>query len=212
MTQCPTNDLIEQPNINKITRRNAGQKPHKEKRPLFVVPSTAFRGVNKGSVIPVANNGQDEAVKLKQHYFADYDNIEFRHYPDYRNGFLQRPLAATCLFLVSAKPCRFKNTSMRKLGRRLQGENSTIFLEKESLLIWMHILPPLKHLRMGYSILKSAGIIPEEMELLKEIEGLKKSLDSSTTPIERKALRQQLSEKLTNINMRIEHNRKARQA
>ena len=35
-----------------------------------------------------------------------------------------------------------------------------------------------EHLRMGYSILKSAGIIPGELELLKQIEGLKKSLDS----------------------------------
>jgi hypothetical protein len=67
-----------------------------------------------------------------------------------------------------------------------------------------------EHLRMGYSILKSADIIPEEMELLREIEGLKKSLDSSTAPIEKKALQQQLSEKLTNLNMRLEHNRKKR--
>jgi hypothetical protein len=36
-----------------------------------------------------------------------------------------------------------------------------------------------EHLRMGYSILKSADILPEEMELLKQIEGLKKSLDSN---------------------------------
>jgi len=68
-----------------------------------------------------------------------------------------------------------------------------------------------EHLRMGYSILKSADIIPEEIELLRQIEGLKKSLDSSTTPMEQKALRQQLSEKLTNLNMRMEHNRKVRQ-
>jgi hypothetical protein len=67
-----------------------------------------------------------------------------------------------------------------------------------------------EHLRMAYSVLKSADIIPEEMELLREIEGLKKSLDSSTTLTEKKALRQQLSEKLTNLNMRLEHNRKAR--
>jgi hypothetical protein len=67
-----------------------------------------------------------------------------------------------------------------------------------------------ENLRMGYSILKSADIIPEEMELLRQIEGLKKSLDSSTTPMEQKALRQQLSEKLTNLNMRMEHNRKTR--
>jgi len=67
-----------------------------------------------------------------------------------------------------------------------------------------------EHLRMAYSILKSADIIPEEIELLREIEALKRSLDSSTTPMEKKALRQQLSEKLTNFNMRMEHNRKAR--
>ena len=67
-----------------------------------------------------------------------------------------------------------------------------------------------EHLRMGYSVLKSADIIPEEMELLREIEGLKKSLDSCTNQAEKKALRQQLSEKVTNLNMRLEHNRKAR--
>jgi Domain of unknown function (DUF1992) len=65
-----------------------------------------------------------------------------------------------------------------------------------------------EHLRMGYSILKSADIIPEEMELLRQIESLKKSLESSTTQIEKKVLRQQLSEKLTSFNVRIEHNRK----
>ena len=67
-----------------------------------------------------------------------------------------------------------------------------------------------EHLRMGYSILKNADIIPEEMELLRQIEGLKKSLDSCGTPMERKTLRQQLSEKLTNLNMRMEHNGKTR--
>jgi len=67
-----------------------------------------------------------------------------------------------------------------------------------------------EHLRMGYSILENADIIPEEMELLRQIEGLKKSLDSCGTPMERKTLRQQLSEKLTNLNMRMEHNGKTR--
>ena len=61
---------------------------------------------------------------------------------------------------------------------------------------------------MGYSILKNADIIPEEMELLRQIEILKESLEASTTWIEEKALRQQLSEKLTSFNMRMEHNRK----
>src|SRR5215475_14118586 len=38
-----------------------------------------------------------------------------------------------------------------------------------------------EHLRIGYSILKGAEIVPEEMELLKQIEGLKRSLESSTS-------------------------------
>jgi uncharacterized protein YutE (UPF0331/DUF86 family) len=67
-----------------------------------------------------------------------------------------------------------------------------------------------EHLRMGYSILKSADIIPEEMELLKQIEGLKKSLDSCTSQIEKRAIQKQLSEKITNFNMRMERYRKKR--
>ena len=63
------------------------------------------------------------------------------------------------------------------------------------------------HLRMGYSFLKSADIIPKEIELLRQIESLQKSLESSTTNIEQKALRQRLSEKLTNLNIMMEHKR-----
>ena len=65
-------------------------------------------------------------------------------------------------------------------------------------------------LRLGYSVLKNANVIPEEIELLRQIEALKKSLDSSTTLLEKEALRQQLSEKLTSFDLRMEHNRKAR--
>ena len=67
-----------------------------------------------------------------------------------------------------------------------------------------------EHLRMSYSILKSADIIPEEMELLKQIEGLKKSLDSCTSQIEKRTIQRQLSEKITNLNMRMERYRKKR--
>jgi len=67
-----------------------------------------------------------------------------------------------------------------------------------------------ENLRMGYSILKNANVIPEEIELLRQIEILKISLDSSSTPMEEKSLRQQLSEKLTSFDLRMEHNRKAR--
>lgn len=61
-----------------------------------------------------------------------------------------------------------------------------------------------EHLRMGYSLLKNANIIPEEIELLKQIEDLKESLDSCTSQIEKGAIQRQLSEKTTNFNMRME--------
>jgi Domain of unknown function (DUF1992) len=67
-----------------------------------------------------------------------------------------------------------------------------------------------EHLRMGYSILKNADIIPEEMELLKQIENLKKSLISCTGQIEKRAIQKQLSEKITDFNMRIERYRRKR--
>jgi DnaJ homologue, subfamily C, member 28, conserved domain len=65
-----------------------------------------------------------------------------------------------------------------------------------------------EHLRVGYFILKNADIIPEEIELLKQIEGLKKSLASCTSQIEKAAIQRQLSEKITNFNMRMERYRK----
>lgn len=63
-----------------------------------------------------------------------------------------------------------------------------------------------EHLRMSYSILKNADIIPEEVELLKQIEKLRAS--SYVSGIEEQAVRRQLSEKMTAFNMRMEHNRK----
>ena len=65
-------------------------------------------------------------------------------------------------------------------------------------------------LRIGYSLLKNADIVPEEMELLKGIDGLKKSLDSCASQIEKKTIQRQLSEKISNFNMRMERYRKRR--
>src|SRR5262245_45944688 len=96
---------------------------------------------------------------------------------------------------------------MRKFRRRWQGgEFDNLPGKGKPLDLDAYFATP-EHLRMGYSILRSAEIIPEEMELLRQIENLKKSLESSTTEIEGKTLRQQLSEKLTSFNMRMEHNR-----
>src|SRR4030095_3827842 len=97
---------------------------------------------------------------------------------------------------------------MKKLRRRLQERNSTFLPGKGKPLNLDAYFATPEHLRMGYSILKNADIIPEEMELLREIEGLKKSLDSSTIMTQKTALRQRLSEKLTNLNMMREDNSK----
>ena len=67
-----------------------------------------------------------------------------------------------------------------------------------------------EHLRMVYSILKSADIIPEELELLKQIGDLKRSLNSCTIQIEKRAIQRQLSGKITNFSMRMERYRKKR--
>ena len=112
---------------------------------------------------------------------------------------------------INSKRCRFKENADGKIEEAIaNGEFDNLPGKGKPLDLDDYFATP-EHLRMGYSILKSADVIPEEMELLRQIEALKKSLDSSTTPMAEKALRKQLSEKLTNFNMRIEHNIKARQ-
>ena len=114
------------------------------------------------------------------------------------------------LGLVRCKTMSYqKNVDEKIKGAIARGEFDNLPGKGRPLDLDAYFATP-EHLRLGYSILKSADIIPEEIGLLREIEGLKKSLDSSTTPMEKKALRQQLSETLTNLNMRMEHNRKTR--
>jgi hypothetical protein len=67
-----------------------------------------------------------------------------------------------------------------------------------------------EQLRMAYSILKSAEVVPEEMELLKQIERLNQSASSCENPAEKKMLQRQLTEKLTSFNLRMEQQRKKR--
>src|SRR5262245_50223746 len=114
---------------------------------------------------------------------------------------------AVHLFLGRCKTMSFQKNVDEKIKEAIaRGEFDNLPGKGKPLDLDAYFATP-EHLRMGYSILKSANIIPEEMELLRQIEGLRKSLDSSTNRTEKKALRQQLSEKLTNLNMRMEHNR-----
>lgn len=59
-------------------------------------------------------------------------------------------------------------------------------------------------LRAGYSILKNAGVIPEEMELKKEILSLQDLIDACHDDDERTRLRQKLTEKTLRFNSLME--------
>ena len=63
-----------------------------------------------------------------------------------------------------------------------------------------------ERMRMAYSILKSAEILPEEMELLRQIECLNQSVSASENPTEKKKLQQQQAEKITSFKLRMEQN------
>jgi hypothetical protein len=115
---------------------------------------------------------------------------------------------AACPFLDRCKTMSFQKNVDEKIQEAIaRGEFDNLPGKGKPLDLAAYFATP-EHLRIGYSILKSADIIPEEMELLGRVESLKKCLESSTTEIEKKLLRQQLSEKLTSFNMRMEHNRK----
>jgi hypothetical protein len=60
------------------------------------------------------------------------------------------------------------------------------------------------HLRMGYKILKNAGILPEEMQLKKEIVSLQDLLDACYDAIERSTIERQMNEKVLRYNMMME--------
>ena len=60
------------------------------------------------------------------------------------------------------------------------------------------------HLRMGYKILKNAGILPEEMQLKKEIVTLQDLLDACYDAIERSTIEKQMNEKVLRYNLMME--------
>ncbi len=64
-------------------------------------------------------------------------------------------------------------------------------------------------LRMAYSILKSNNFVPEEVEMLKEIEAQKKRLDACRDEDQKDRLRKEISDKTIALNMLLErHNRR----
>ena len=59
-------------------------------------------------------------------------------------------------------------------------------------------------LRMAYSILKSNNFVPEEVELLKEIDALKKRLESSSDEQRNSSIRKKITEKTLTFRMLID--------
>lgn len=65
-------------------------------------------------------------------------------------------------------------------------------------------------LRMAYSILKSNNFVPEEVELLREINALKKSLAASSDEEQKQELNKEITEKTYIFNMLIEKRKRRR--
>ena len=59
-------------------------------------------------------------------------------------------------------------------------------------------------LRLAYSILKSNNFVPEEVELLKEIEALKTRLASSSDDEQKDCIKKEITDKTYTFNMLIE--------
>jgi hypothetical protein len=59
-------------------------------------------------------------------------------------------------------------------------------------------------LRMGMKILKDAGVVPAEVELMREIEALRVALDGAPDDAASRAGRQRLSEMQQQLSLRLE--------
>jgi hypothetical protein len=65
-------------------------------------------------------------------------------------------------------------------------------------------------LRIGYSILKNAGFVPEEVEQLQQISRLIDELERCADPAVRTRLRSQLNETRVRLNLTLEAARRRR--
>ena len=68
-----------------------------------------------------------------------------------------------------------------------------------------------EELRAGYAILKNAGVVPEEVQLLREIDGLRRRLEASPDAAERGRLGRELAEMTLKYRLLVEraHGRRA---
>lgn len=71
---------------------------------------------------------------------------------------------------------------------------------------WYFDLP--EDLRMGYSVLKSANVVPEEAQLLKDIARLKERLETCADPAEKRQLNRSINEKQASFRLLIENRKR----
>lgn len=62
--------------------------------------------------------------------------------------------------------------------------------------------------RIAYSVLKSSGFVPEEAQLLKDVESLKEALNNCPDNDEKTRIKRLIDEKILKLNMLIEHYRR----
>jgi len=67
-----------------------------------------------------------------------------------------------------------------------------------------------EELRVGYSVLKGAGFVPEEAELLKEISDLKDKLTQACNEDERKKIQHAINDKQLKYNLLAERFKRSR--
>ncbi len=62
--------------------------------------------------------------------------------------------------------------------------------------------------RAGHTLLKNAGVLPEEVQLLKEVEALKEQLSDCVDEEELRRLRKRITEKMLQYNLLMERRRR----
>ena len=67
-------------------------------------------------------------------------------------------------------------------------------------------MPP--HLRLGYGLLRSNDCAPQEIELLKEIEEMERTLAAKTDQDDRQALARRIRDQRLRVNLMIERQRR----
>jgi hypothetical protein len=65
-------------------------------------------------------------------------------------------------------------------------------------------------LRMAYSILKNSNFVPEEVQLLKDIEALREQLESCANETRRREIDKAIKEKKLNFTVLVEKHRRAK--